>query len=152
MTKRYISYGTNMDIAAMSQRAPTARLVRETYLKDFKLVFSGWAFVVPSAGDHVPVLMWEIDDEAEQQLDWYEGYPSLYDKTMVEVDGQQALVYIMQPEAVGEQVANVPSMNAITAVYDKFFPDLVEGLPDVFRSVLNETSAYQEWFDDKTAA
>ena len=78
--KFYIAYGSNLNLEQMADRRPTARVVRATVLDDYQLVFRGVATIVPRPGAKVPVAIWEIDEECEEALDIYEGYPHLYRK------------------------------------------------------------------------
>ena len=49
-------------------------------LDDYQLVFQRVATIVPRPRAKVPVTIWEIDEECEEALDIYEGYPQLYRK------------------------------------------------------------------------
>ena len=97
--KFYIAYGSNLNIEQMADRCPTARVVGTTVLDDYQLVFQRVATIVPHPGAKVPVAIWEIDEECEEALDIYEGYPHLYRKENKEVvvNGKKvtAMVYIM---------------------------------------------------------
>ena len=97
--KFYIAYGSNLNIEQMAERCPTARVVGTTVLDDYQLVFQRVATIVPRPGAKVPVAIWEIDEECEEALDIYEGYPHLYRKENKEVVFNVkkiiAIVYIM---------------------------------------------------------
>jgi len=104
MKKRYIAYGSNMDEGQMAYRCPTARLLGQTEVEGYRLLFKGsltgaYATIEPQEGGRVPVLIWEIGAADEASLDRYEGYPSFYYKKdlTVSLDGQEvtAMVYIM---------------------------------------------------------
>ena len=83
--KFYIAYGSNLNLEQMADRCPTARVVGATVLDDYQLVFQRVATIVPRPGAKVPVAIWEIDEECEEALDIYEGYPHLYRKENKEV-------------------------------------------------------------------
>lgn len=102
----YIAYGSNLNLPQMALRCPTAKVVGKSELRGYELLFRGGkmgavATVEPKEGSLVPVLLWKIQEKDEAALDWYEGYPHLYDKQMmeVEVDGKpvSAMVYVMTP-------------------------------------------------------
>lgn len=102
--KLYIAYGSNLNLAQMAHRCPTARVIGATSMKDWRLLFKGphggaVATVEPSKGAGVPVLMWEITEADEAALNRYEGWPYLYHKETVEIElnGKtvKAMVYIM---------------------------------------------------------
>ena len=99
MGKKYIAYGSNMNIEQMSRRCPDAKIIGKTVLKNYKLVFKGVADIEKSESEEVPVVVWEITKECEKALDIYEGYPRLYRKeyVQIEIDGKTelAMVYVM---------------------------------------------------------
>ena len=85
VTRTYLAYGSNMDIAGMTSRCPSARPVGTGLLTDYRLVFrggGGWGVltVEPCDGKSVPVVAWEVTEDDERALDRYEGYPDLYEK------------------------------------------------------------------------
>lgn len=105
-TKKYIAYGSNMNLEQMERRCPGARVTGKGWLKDHRLFFAGRseaavASIEPAEGHAVPVVLWEITPEDEQALDGYEGYPWFYGKQdlTVEVNGKSvsAMVYVMGP-------------------------------------------------------
>ena len=103
--KYYIAYGSNLNVSQMSMRCPDAKIYGVGELKDYELLFKGQAFqayltIEPKDGSSVPVAIWEVSHKDEQNLDFYEGYPLLYDKHTVKLDnGIEAFVYIMKDEA-----------------------------------------------------
>lgn len=103
--KKYIAYGSNLNLRQMAKRCPTAVVAGKGELKDHELLFRGRrqsavATVEPKEGASVPVLIWEIGPEDEKNLDVYEGYPRLYGKKdlLVETEGGQEhiMAYVMQ--------------------------------------------------------
>ena len=104
MKKLYIAYGSNMDEGQMAHRCPTARLLGQTEVEGYRLLFKGsltgaYATIEPQEGGRVPALVWEIGEPDEASLDRYEGFPSFYYKKdlTVSLGGQEvtAMVYIM---------------------------------------------------------
>lgn len=104
MKKLYIAYGSNMDEGQMAYRCPAARLLGQTEVEGYRLLFKGsltgaYATIEPHEGGRVPVLVWEIGERDEASLDRYEGYPSFYYKKdlTVSLNGQDvtAMAYIM---------------------------------------------------------
>lgn len=93
--KLYFAYGANLNQDSMSWRCPDARPVRRAYLDDWELTFSGVASIRPAQGCRVPGALWEITPSCEQSLDRFEGWPTLYRKRWVHINGQQAMVYVM---------------------------------------------------------
>ena len=102
--KLYIAYGSNLNLAQMANRCPTARVLGRSALVGWRLLFRGAhaaavATVEPCTGSKVPVLVWEITPADEAALDRYEGFPYLYRKERVKVnlDGKTvvAMAYIM---------------------------------------------------------
>ena len=101
MAKRrlYLAYGSNMNLAQMARRCPTAVVVGHAMLENWKLIFNGVASVERSKGDSVPVVVWDIQPKDEKALDVYEGWPRLYRKETrrIRLDGKlvNAMIYIM---------------------------------------------------------
>lgn len=99
MGKKYIAYGSNMNVEQMSRRCPNAKPIGKTVLQNYKLVFKGVADIEKNESEEVPVVVWEITKECEKALDIYEGYPRLYRKeyVQIEIDGKTelAMVYVM---------------------------------------------------------
>lgn len=102
--KLYIAYGSNLNLAQMADRCPTARVICSSEMQGWQLLFRGSrtgavATVEPKKGCRVPVLVWEITPADEAALDRYEGWPFLYRKetVRVKINGKtvKAMVYIM---------------------------------------------------------
>ncbi|KUO73444.1 MAG: hypothetical protein APF81_19740 [Desulfosporosinus sp. BRH_c37] len=104
MANLYLAYGSNMNLKQMEVRCPTAKVVGKATLKGYELLFKGvnggaYATIKKNPDKETPVVVWEIDAIAENRLDKYEGFPTLYGKSnlRVELDGKKvsAMVYIM---------------------------------------------------------
>ena len=100
----YIAYGSNLNLPQMTFRCPTAKVVGNSEIKDYELLFRGGrrssvATVEPLKGSSVPVLLWRLKKRDLQALDRYEGYPSFYRKEILDVEFRgktvSAMVYIM---------------------------------------------------------
>lgn len=106
--KIYIAYGSNMSTEQMEFRCPDARLIGAGKLKDWRLMFKGsksgnYATIEREENCEVPVLLWKISAKDEKSLDRYEGCPTFYYKTEIEVetdDGEilTGIIYIMHEE------------------------------------------------------
>lgn len=69
--KKYIAYGSNMNLEQMEQRCPGARVTGKGWLRDHRLFFAGRpdaavASIEPAPGHAVPVVLWEITPKDEQ--------------------------------------------------------------------------------------
>lgn len=104
MEKLYIAYGSNLNLAQMASRCPSARVYAKGILNNWELIYRGaaansHATIKRKVGSTVPVLVWEIHPKDEYRLDIYEGYPHYYFKKniMVYIGGKKkkAMVYIM---------------------------------------------------------
>ena len=104
MGKLYVAYGSNLNIAQMALRCPTARIHGTGQLNNWELIYRGspvnsYATIHRKSGSRVPVVVWEIQEADEQSLDRYEGYPRFYFKQNVIVSlphgREKAMVYIM---------------------------------------------------------
>lgn len=97
--KKYIAYGSNLNLKQMSVRCPTAKVVGTTVIKDYQLTFRNVATIEPQQGSEVPIAVWDIDEQSEKALDRYEGYPSLYRKEYIDIEiggkTEKGMVYIM---------------------------------------------------------
>ena len=100
---KYIAYGSNMSVEQMAYRCPDAKLLGTGYIHRARLEFYLHATVEYTRlnADHVPVAVWEINEEDEQMLDRYEGVPNYYIKrewTVHMADGtkQSGMIYLMK--------------------------------------------------------
>ena len=96
----YAAYGSNMNIKQMSVRCPDSKVVGRGMIKNYKLKFSFHADIVPSEGDYVPVVLWEVPKIDFISLDCYEGVRGGYYKRVnlpVETSygKKDAIVYVM---------------------------------------------------------
>ncbi len=117
MKKYYLAYGSNLNKEEMKSRCPFAIPVGTSAIQNYRLAFRGiknisYLTIEPCEGSLVPVGIYEITPMDEANLDYYEGYPGLYDKQLVKVQFNnkeiEALVYIM---------ANKYSYNLPTTMY-----------------------------------
>lgn len=126
MGKLYIAYGSNLNLAQMAARCPSASIYAKGILKDWTLVFrsmrgSAYATIKKEIGSSVPVVIWEIDRRAESALDQYEGYPSFYFKKDIAVtlDSGETITemaYIMNQRAVPW----VPSKSYVKTIMERY--------------------------------
>ena len=100
---KYIAYGSNMVEEQMAYRCPNAKLIGTGQLPNHRLEFYLHATVERSRARRasVPVAVWEINEEDEQNLDYYEGFPKYYTKHKRKVlmdDGSEieGMIYIMK--------------------------------------------------------
>ena len=127
--KIYIAYGSNMSTEQMEFRCPDAKLIGTGKLKNWRLMFKGsysgnYATIEREENYEVPVLLWKISAADERNLDLYEGCPTFYYKTEIEVetdDGEKILgiVYIMHEE----RKLGLPSAHyykILSDAYEKF--------------------------------
>ena len=99
----YLAYGSNLNLAQMAQRCPTAKVLGTATLKGYELLFRGKpdrgvANIEPRDGAFVPALLWKLRPQDEASLD---GYEVRYAKHMVEAElgGRpvRAMTYVMMP-------------------------------------------------------
>ena len=121
---KYIAYGSNMVEEQMAYRCPNAKLIGTGQLPNHRLEFYLHATVERSRakGASVPVAVWEINEEDEQNLDYYEGFPKYYTKHKRKVlmdDGTEieGMVYIMN--MIRPQPPTASYYNAIRNAYVK---------------------------------
>lgn len=121
MRKLYIAYGSNLNLAQMTARCPSARVYAKGTLNNWELVYRGakrnsHATIKRKAGSIVPVLVWEIQPRDEYRLDIYEGYPRYYFKKNIMVNigkkREKAMAYIMDER----QLPGRPSVSYIETI------------------------------------
>ena len=106
MAKYYLAYGSNLNKTEMKERCPFSRPIGTTFLEGYRLVFKGqpeasFLTIEQCEGSSIPVGVFKITSIDEANLDYYEGFPTLYSKETVEVSikGKKisALIYVMNP-------------------------------------------------------
>ncbi|MDL2273643.1 gamma-glutamylcyclotransferase [Oscillospiraceae bacterium OttesenSCG-928-G22] len=121
----YIAYGSNLNLAQMAFRCPTAIAVDTATLQGYDLLFRGapgnaHATIEPGMGS-VPVLLWKLKPKDEAALDRYEGWPHYYHKqnTTVDLGGNSvsAMVYIMN----AGHALNQPSQRYFDTIAHGYF-------------------------------
>ena len=103
----YFAYGSNMDHSQMRNRCPESKYLGRAHLKDYRFVYDGYsstrkgpvANVVPMANGTVWGGLFEISKSDRDELDRYEGYPTVYQRKVVTVVDQngkerEAIVYL----------------------------------------------------------
>ncbi len=100
----YIAYGSNSNLTQMQRRCPDARRLGTAVLEGYKLTFKGdsgeyYATIEPSEDSEVPVVVWELSEQDEEELDEYEDYPLMYEKKYLTItlNGKpyEAMTYVM---------------------------------------------------------
>ena len=152
MRKLYLAYGSNMSEEQMAYRCPTAKLVGQSEIKDYELLFKGsgtgaYATVEPKKGKKVPVLIWDIGTLDEFQLDAYEGFPNFYYKKDISVlvngEEEKAMVYIMDER----RSLGCPSLayyEVLEKAYRKFDFDM-----DILQEALGEHEKGRDCEDEE---
>ena len=112
----YFAYGANLSARNMKRHAPHAVAQGVARLARHRLVFKGFADVVPDPKSHVDGVLFEITAACERSLDRYEDAPKLYRKATVTVDTaggpKSAMIYLMNG---GETAAPTPEYFNIIA-------------------------------------
>ena len=98
----YFAYGSNLNHKQMHIRCKDSRYIKSAFLEDYKLSFCapsknyGVANIVKKKGSKVPGGIWEISESDENELNVYEGYPTLYTKVFFNLNGERVMFYIMK--------------------------------------------------------
>lgn len=84
----YFGYGSNLWLSQMAKRCPTSIYMGLAILRDWRWIINarGYANVVPSPGDCVYGLVYELSGEDEEMLDVNEGVPYAYVKRSMNVE------------------------------------------------------------------
>lgn len=123
----YIAYGSNLSLAQMKHRCPTAEVIGAAELQNWRLWFRGdrhsaVATIEREQGFQVPVLIWRIQPQDELSLDRYEGFPFLYRKETLRltVNGRwvYAMVYIMNETGNSYGTPSVGYLSTIREGYE----------------------------------
>lgn len=130
--KKYLAYGTNMDVDMMKDRCPDAKLLGTGILKNFRLMFKGeppssYGTIEPWEGFNVPFVLWDISPADEKRLDRFEGYPRVYQKHTVTFDlnGETfTAMYYAKPETQPVGAPNDHYVAVLWAAYEYFNFDL----------------------------
>lgn len=111
--KYYVAYGSNLNVRQMLIRCPNARIIGTSEIPDYELLFKGsktgsYLTIESKVGASVPVGVWKVNSTDETALDRYEGFPTFYYKTEVElpikgirtgkIRNRTAFVYIMHED------------------------------------------------------
>ena len=126
--KLYFAYGSNMNLNQMAFRCPDAEVVESVRLEGYRLAFrtngggNGVATILPEEGSRVEGVLWKITPECEKSLDFYEGYPHLYGKEPVLVQGKDGV-----KREVMAYTMNAPYKDQPAIPSDLYFMGIVEG-------------------------
>jgi gamma-glutamylcyclotransferase (GGCT)/AIG2-like uncharacterized protein YtfP len=101
MNRFYFAYGANLSLDSMAWRCPQAQPVQAFYLRDWRLELHCHATIRPSVGDRVAGALWSITPGCEASLDAFEGYPVYYRKQIVQQDGIEFMIYVMNEPLSG---------------------------------------------------
>jgi hypothetical protein len=96
----YLAYGSNLNLGQMRLRCPRAEPLYSMIIKDHRLVFRGVADMIEDKGSRCAIGVFNITDQCEASLDIYEGYPKLYGKKILTIDGEDIMTYTMNRETI----------------------------------------------------
>lgn len=120
----YFAYGMNTNSGVMST---TSQRLGPATLLNYQWEMLQFANVFESKGASALGILWDIDEQELQDLDYREGYPSFYDRVMttVEHNGElkQAWVYYMTPEYRTKLANCKPSQGYYDSVVEGFAQD-----------------------------
>lgn len=90
MGKKYLAYGSNLNVPQMRRRCPGATILGTAELEGWELLFRGsrtgsYLTIEEKEGGAVPVAVWDVTPEDEERLDRYEGFPRFYYKKELKV-------------------------------------------------------------------
>lgn len=98
----YLAYGMNTNHEEMKQRCPNAKCLGRVDIHGWKMLMYEYATVIPCGYSTLQCVLWDIDEDCEQQLDELEDYPEDYCKILVSLQHQNetkyAMMYMMSKE------------------------------------------------------
>ncbi len=118
----YFAYASNLSKGYMASRCPTAIPIKKAVLKDYKLVFNELADIIKKENEHVLGAIYVISKQDLEQLDILEGYPDLYNRMLVEVEGEDGDKYDAYAYTMVEKDLQAPP--------DHYYEILLEGYED----------------------
>ena len=99
LNKIYLAYGSNLNHNQMTERCPNSKFIGASFLEGWTLLFKGAATIRENEKSVLPVGLFEITQECENSLDFFEDFPRLYDKKVVEIEFNggklKAMTYVM---------------------------------------------------------
>ena len=121
LTTYYFAYGSNIDEDQMLSRCPYSMKVYKGFLKGHKLFAShnskywkGGVFSIKEQENSMVYgIIYEITPEDLENLDRYEGYPTVYDRKEMEID-----------VLVGKN-GKKKTLNCITYISNRIEPDTI---------------------------
>lgn len=123
----YFAYGMNTNNAQMST---TAQRLGPAELHGFAWEMLLYANVYEAWDKSTIGILWEIDDEVLRGLDIREGYPTFYDRLLVNVEHngetKQAWVYSMTPENRNYLKDKKPSQHYFDSVVEGYATDGID--------------------------
>ncbi len=124
--KYYLAYGSNLNIDRMNFRCPNAEKVGTFMLKGYELQFRLYLTIIPKEDGEVPIGVWAITEDDEENLDEYEGYPGYYRKEEIEftLNGskEKGIIYIMN-DGISRRDENTPPT-------ERYFNTCLDGYRD----------------------
>jgi hypothetical protein len=111
----YFAYGANMNLATFTKRCEDAVFVDRGILVGYRLLINthGVGTIIPDEKSCIYGIIWQISEDDEMQLDWYEGVESgYYQKTSKSIVSlyttttTECLVYIATDEQPGSARGN----------------------------------------------
>ena len=128
--KPYFAYGANMDFEKMNERCSDAILISSCVLEGYRFIINnyGVASILKDPASKVYGLLWEISQDDEDLLDFFEGVKGgWYSKENVSVliDGyceNNVLVYIASNNTPGQPIEDY-FLNIIDNAMKHEFPN-----------------------------
>ena len=116
----YMAYGSNLDKSQMKIRCPKATSLGFILVPNHRLVFKGVADMIPAKNFSCPVGLWDITEDCETALDYYEGFPRLYRKKYFENQKTKDtyMAYVMNGNDLGNPMEKY--LQGIINGYDDF--------------------------------
>ena len=161
----YLAYGSNLNVAQMSMRCPTATVFGRTELEDYRLAYKGsktgsYLTIEKAPGCKVPVAVWSVTLRDEEALDRYEGHPTFYRKENIRIKVDRgrrgrkpivdAFIYIMNGHGYGlptSHYVKVCSVGYSQFGFDtKYLDEALEYTKEQIREQKSNPSGWWPWY------
>lgn len=125
----YLAYGSNLNVKQMDLRCPSAFPICVTELSDYRLTFrsrysrdGAWCNIESCEGAKIYGVIWELEQEDEDALDKYEGFPHQYTKIYIPmmVGPYKEIVMTYQMNEDVRWLEGVPSDNYLQKVAEGY--------------------------------
>ena len=119
----YFAYGSNLNHNQMRKRCKDSKYLYQHFLQGYEFIFcsidreEGYANLIKNKDSQVHGCLWSISGNDEKELDYYEGYPNIYNKDYFQFNNQKVMFYIIKNN-FKKKPPNIKYLNTIRKGYN----------------------------------